>query len=61
MLFHNNEILHDVEAVPIRLQSQLLSAVGADSQVAILIDASHCHFLVAMATQLNHCTTGGKR
>ena len=49
-LLHNNEILHDVKAVAIGLQSQFLSTVCADSQVAILIDASHRHLLIAMAT-----------
>ena len=57
-LFHDNEILHDVEAISIRLQGQLFSSVCADSQVPVLIDTSHRHLLVATATQLNHCVTG---
>lgn len=55
VLLHDNEIFHDVKAVPIRLQSQLLSIACADLQVAILTDTSHCHLLITTATQLYNC------
>ena len=54
-LFHNNEVLHDVEAVSIGLQFQLLAALSPHSQVAVLINAGHCHLLIALASQLHHC------
>ena len=54
-LFHDNEVLHDVEAVSVGLQCQLLATLSPHSQVAVLINAGHRHLLIASASQLHHC------
>ncbi len=56
-LFHNNEVLHNVKAVAIWLQSQLFPALCLNQQVAILIDAKNGHLLIASADQSHSCIT----
>ena len=56
--FGGNESLHDVEGIPVRLQTQqFLHLVSPHPEVAVVVDAQDGHLLLPSASQTHYGTT----